>query len=115
MSEHLEQCKLFELVWYNRLKYPLLNSMFAIPNGGMRNLKVAVKLKKEGVKAGVPDLFLPVPKKGFAGYFIEMKWGRNKPTPAQKNWLKDLKARGYKTDVFYSATKAFESLVAYIT
>jgi hypothetical protein len=52
--------------------------LFAIPNGGQRNIIVASKLKAEGVRAGVPDLFLAFPKKDAAGLFIEMK----KPTVA---------------------------------
>lgn len=48
--------------------------LFAIPNGGHRNIVTATKLKAEGVRAGVPDLFLAYPTPhGGRGLFIEMK------------------------------------------
>ena len=59
MSEHHEQCALF--AWL-RLQWPDLDRVsFAIPNGGHRHKAVAGKLKAEGVKAGVPDIFIAYP------------------------------------------------------
>ncbi len=69
---------------YFRIQYPNLQSnLFAIPNGGKRDVRVAMKLKSEGVLPGVPDLFLALPNKYYHGLFIEMKVGYNKLTPAQ--------------------------------
>jgi hypothetical protein len=54
-TEHAEQVTLvaeFERTYPNVV-------IFAIPNGGLRNPVVAQKLKLEGVKKGVPDLFIP--------------------------------------------------------
>lgn len=50
-----------------------IHKIFAIPNGGKRNIVTASKLKLEGVKAGVPDLFLAVSRHNCHGLFIEMK------------------------------------------
>ena len=61
--------------------------IFAIPNGGKRNAKEAYFMKRTGVKAGVPDLCVPVAKKGYHGLYIEMKYGKNKPTEAQEEWM----------------------------
>lgn len=52
---------------------PELKLLYAIPNGGQRDVRVAVKLKAEGVRAGVHDLFLPAAKCGYHGLYIEMK------------------------------------------
>ena len=53
---------------------PELRRMFAIPNGGFRDKITAAKLKAEGVKKGVPDIFLPVTiAPAYAGLFIELK------------------------------------------
>lgn len=76
-------------------RWPELALLFHIPNGGSRNKIEAVHLKQQGVKAGVPDLFLPVPRGGWAGLFIELKAGRNKPTRMQNQWLHDLIRQGY--------------------
>ena len=60
--EHIEQVKLFNWARQNESMYLHLSLLFAIPNGGHRHIGTARKLKAEGVKAGVPDCFLAVPK-----------------------------------------------------
>jgi hypothetical protein len=47
--------------------------LFAIPNGGARHKAIAGKLRAEGVRAGVPDICLPVPRGEYHGLFIELK------------------------------------------
>ena len=42
--------------------YPELELLYHIPNGGGRDAKEGRHLKEQGVKAGVPDLCLPVPR-----------------------------------------------------
>ena len=54
--EHVEQVVLFEWARLQAAKYPMLKTMFAIPNGGKRGSATAAKLKAEGVKAGVCDV-----------------------------------------------------------
>lgn len=88
--------------------------MFAIPNGGLRNKFTAYKLKAEGVKAGVPDIFLPVPSNDFHGLFIEMKFGKNKPTDSQEIWHIDLALGGYKVAVCYSFEDAQKVITSYL-
>jgi hypothetical protein len=53
--------------------HPIARLMFHIPNGGSRHLYEAVNLKAQGVKAGIPDYFLPYPSKDKHGMFIELK------------------------------------------
>lgn len=74
-----QQRKLFQWTTFIRTKYPEIDLMFHIPNGGSRNKLEAANLKKQGVKAGVPDLFLPVGRGSYHGLFIELKYGKNKP------------------------------------
>ena len=38
----------------------------------------------------MPDLFLPVGRGSYHGLFIELKYGKNKPTEKQTEWLKSL-------------------------
>ena len=101
-------CRIFE----NR--YPELKMIYHIPNGGSRNQLEAANLKRQGVKAGVPDLCLPVPKEGYHGLYIEMKYGKNKPTDNQEEWLESLRQNGYKTAVCYGADEARETIKQYI-
>jgi len=73
---------------------------FAVPNGGARSKRVAVKLKAEGVLAGVSDLFVSEPRGEFHGLYLEMKRTVGGSTSAKQRWfLKRAAARGYKTVV----------------
>ena len=94
--------------------YPELHMIFSIPNGGYRNKIEAVNLKKTGVKSGVPDLMLAVPKGNYHGLFIEMKWGQNKCTPNQKKWILRLSKLGYKVKVCYSSVEAISTIKEYL-
>jgi hypothetical protein len=74
---------------------PELRLLFAIPNGGQRDIRVAAKLKAEGVKPGVHDLMLPVPRHGLHGLWIEMKKPGGTMSKEQKEWLKSMHEQGY--------------------
>ena len=112
--EHEEQVGLFE--WIDRMEtaYPLLGLAFAIPNGGFRHITTAKKLKAEGVRAGVPDVFLAYPSSFAHGLFIEMKVGKNKPTENQLKWHEKLRAVGYHVAVCYSWTEAAFMICDYL-
>lgn len=111
MSEHLEQAALIEWTEYKGHPY---NLIFAIPNGGFRNKRTAAILKKEGVKAGVPDLFLPVAASGFNGLFIEMKYGRNNPTDNQNKKMQEFRTQGYACQVCWSWHEARQTIDHYL-
>ena len=83
-KEAIEQEALFRWVAYYRGYCPDVDLLYHIPNGGRRDAKEAAHLKRQGVRAGVPDLCLPVPRGGFHGLYIELKAGQNKPTAHQK-------------------------------
>lgn len=75
--------------------YPILKLLYAVPNGGDRNLRVARKLKAEGVLAGVADLCLPAARRGYHGLYLEMKSGEGVATEEQKEFLRGVSAEGY--------------------
>ena len=95
---------------------PDLKLLHHVPNGGMRNKVVASKLQKEGVKAGVPDIVLPVPINDKHGLYIEMKKRdhSNKPTQSQLWWINKLKAKGYVAKVCYGADEAIRTICDYL-
>lgn len=113
-SESNEQISLFEWCEYSLGKYPELQLLFHVPNGGYRSTATAGRMKAEGVKAGVPDLFLPVARQGYHGLFIEMKAGRNKPTAYQTQWLENLSNQGYLAVVCYGWEEAAKVLTEYL-
>lgn len=66
------------------------------PNGGLRDIREAGKLKAMGVSAGVPDIQIYVPRGTYHGLAIEMKRVKGGIlTIEQKSWLKRLNANGY--------------------
>lgn len=114
MSEHTEQCALFEWAAWNEPRVPELALLYAIPNGGARHPAVAAKLKAEGVKAGVPDMFLPVPRRNYHGMFVEMKYGSNRPTPLQREWGCRLVSEGYIVATCRSWQEAAQLIIWYL-
>lgn len=113
MSEHEEQKAVIQWCEMQKNIYPHVDRIFAIPNGGHRHKAVAGKMKAEGVKAGVPDLMLPVARGGYHGLFIEMKFGRNKPTESQRDWLDFLATQGYCIATCWDRDDAIETLIDY--
>lgn len=106
---------------------PWMRYVFAIPNGGLRDKITAGKLKAEGVKPGVPDIFVPFPRYvGHApcsiahGLFIEMK--RTKSTgkakgrlgEAQEPFHQFLADTGYRVAVCYTWREAVAALKSYL-
>lgn len=120
---HIEddhQKALFEWAGLASFRIPGLKNLFAIPNGGKRNPREAARLKAQGVRAGVPDIFLAYPKAGHSGLFIELKRpivkGEAKPTVSdeQKLWLLRMTEAGYKTAVCYGWHEAREQILTYM-
>ena len=109
-TEAETQKTLFQLAGY----YPELKLMFAIPNGGSRNKIEGKHLKEQGVKAGVPDIFLPIAKNGYHGLFLELKVEKNKLSKQQSEWIENLKKQGYKAVVAYGIDEAIKVLMEYI-
>ena len=73
-----------ECVAWFRATYPSIEPLFfAVPNGGVRNVWTAKIMKDEGVRAGVADLILQVPKGGYATLAIEMKTPKGKQSESQ--------------------------------
>lgn len=112
--EHDEQVAVFDLLRANEAKFPLLRLIFAVPNGGHRNVVVASKLKAEGVKRGVSDICVPIPQPPYHGAFIEMKAGKNKLTKEQRDFLDAVKKLGYATAVCYNSQEAITYIQCYL-
>jgi len=114
MSEHREQTKLFEELKKLAATYPVVELAFSIPNAAKRSFSVACYMKREGLKSGVPDLFLPVARNGYHGLFIEMKSKLGKLTEQQCAWLFALQKQGYLAIVCRSANEALRNILAYL-
>lgn len=113
-NEASEQITLIRWCELQKGKYPELGLIFHVPNGGTRNKFEAANLKKQGVKAGVPDLFLPVVRGKYHGLFIELKYGKNKATEKQKEWIEKLNKQGYYAVVCTGFEEAKKVIQEYI-
>lgn len=113
-SEDTEQIAVVQWAQYNVNHHPELKWLHHCPNGGSRNRLEAVKLKQMGVKAGVSDLCLPYPKGTYCGLYIEMKFGDNKQTDNQKEFLEDMAAAGHFVATCYSAEEAIRIITEYL-
>jgi len=110
-TEYEEQCKLAE---YLDMKGYL---WCHVPNGGNRNPITGKKLKRQGVKPGVPDvLIFNLPKTGYEtcnGIAIELKRSNGNPSDlmdTQKKWLDSLDVVGWETKVAFGADDAIDWL-----
>lgn len=89
--------------------------LFHIPNGGLRNKREAARLKRQGVKAGVSDMFLPIPMRGYAGLWVELKAKEGvKPTASQKEWIDKMVSVGYSAKVCYGSGEAIKVIKEYL-
>jgi VRR-NUC domain len=102
--------------WVRAVKdaYPVLDLLYAVPNGGYRNIYVARKLKAEGVRAGVADLCLPAARRGYHGLYIEMKSEEGVATKEQKAFLRGVLEEGYCAVIAEGVDLAREALEWYI-
>ena len=106
-SEDAEQEAVVE--YCDLLHIPIVH----IPNEGKRSLSYAARMKRMGLRSGFPDLFVTLARGKYHGLFIEMKYGKNKTTKEQKEWLELLSAEGYACAVCYGADETIKVIENY--
>lgn len=115
MTEFQHQYTLMKWALSVRATYPELRLLFAIPNGGTRDPIEAKNLKRTGLKPGVPDLCLPVPRGKYHGLYIEMKTEEGTTSPEQDWWLEELKRQGYCAGVCHGWDAAKRTIEWYLS
>ena len=114
-SESVEQQCLFRWAALQRGKYPELDMLYHIPNGGKRGKAEAIRFKAEGVKAGVPDICLPVARGEWHGLYIELKRREGGRVSAeQTQWLEALMREGYCTAICRGWEEAQRMIMRYL-
>ncbi|MBP9988099.1 MAG: VRR-NUC domain-containing protein, partial [Ruminococcus sp.] len=83
-----------------------------VPNEGKRSVVNGASLKRQGLKKGVPDIFILAPKGKYHGMAIETKKIGQKPTKEQKQFLAELEKHGYYC---YVANKGWSDAAEIIT
>lgn len=110
MTESEEQK---QLIQWTRTD-PRFQFLFHIPNESVGGQGWLIRNRQLGVKAGVPDLFYPVPMGTYHGLFIEMKARDGRLRPEQKRWIQTLRQLGYKCVVAYGWEEARRELELYM-
>lgn len=120
-TESQIQCAIME--WANNtfVDHPLSGKtcigsyLIKIPNEGKRSFHQGKKMKKEGLKKGVSDLFLSFPsKQGFNGFWIELKRKGKQPTQDQLDFLVRMIKVGYRADCLYSVEEGIHAIKDYL-
>lgn len=115
-SEFAEQTALFMWAALEQRKYPELALMFAIKNEEKSGSKIiGGRFKASGVKADIPDILLPVARKGCHGLFIEMKRKGKKARPSQAEMGVKLQDEGYGWCCCQGWEVARDILIEYLT
>jgi hypothetical protein len=110
-----EQKALFLWAKYEQNRFPELQYLFHVPNGGARDAITGARLKAQGVKPGVPDIYLDVARACYHGLRIELKAGKGKANDDQHNWILNLQAQGYYAQVCVGWEAARDLIVKYLT
>lgn len=114
-SEEQEQITLFEWAETMTYTYPDLRWLYHVPNGGSRGTAEAGRFKAMGVKSGVPDVALDIPRGGFHGLRVEMKRTKGgKLSDAQREWIDHYNAIGYRAVVCHGWQEAAKAIEEYL-
>lgn len=102
------QQSIIEWCEWKAKQYPALGMIYHIPNGGLRSKSEAALFKRLGVRAGMPDLCLPV--RSWCGYFhalyLEIKTLNGKISKQQSERINALSQYNNMCKVVYSTENA---------
>lgn len=90
----------------------LANQALCYTNPGVRK-----RMSRQGIKKGIPDYMLAIPRNGYGALFLEMKkkdLKGHKLRPEQEEWQIKLNSKGYKAVVVYGADEAIEAIKSYL-
>ena len=111
-SDH--QCALFNWAELHEHAYPALKLL----RGSMNQVRLtplqAKKAKAMGMKKGELDITLPVPRGGYTGLSVELKYGNNKPTKEQIDYGARLKVEGWYVAYLYDWEEAANLIKRYL-
>jgi len=113
MSEHDIQVSLMR--WF-ALQFPVQYAVsYATPNAGKRTPRQGAYMKAEGLKPGVPDICIPVARKGFHGLYIELKTEKGKLSKHQAEFIDRLTEQNYMAVVCVGFDAARETIKNYLS
>lgn len=115
MSLQPEQIEHINVVnWFNYNFPHLEDDLHHFANERRCSVQTGRTLKRMGVKKGVADFFLAIPLGGYAGFWLELKVGKNKVTPEQQTFLDRKTKRGYLCAACWGFESAKELILNYL-
>jgi hypothetical protein len=127
-SEHDIQCAFVQWCRMSESKYPALKLAFAVPNGANRHIVTAMKNKREGQRAGVPDWVFPArgwmsiededsTVKGRIAHSLMLEFKRpgQRATREQKQYHSLAKIYGHRVEIVTSAEQAISIVKEYLS
>ena len=97
-----------------RRRWPELALLYHVENERQCTPQQAARRKLMGVKKGVPDLCLPVPRGPYTGLYLELKKPGGRLSEEQKWWLDQLNRQGCCATVCYGWEEARQWLEKYL-
>jgi len=94
-SESDIQIALFDFLALIQHQVPETRFILHVPNGEYRARHTAARLKRMGVRPGVPDILILVPANGYHGMAIELKKPGGRLSKHQEDWARELIYRDY--------------------
>jgi len=113
-SESSEQIAFFHWVRIQGCTDERFKTIFAVPNGTNSSAKAGFKAKREGLRPGVSDVFVPIASRGYHGLFIEFKIKPNKLSEKQEDFFKRVHGQGYACRIAWSADDGIKILKEYL-
>lgn len=113
-TEEEEQAWLFSWAAVNEYRWPELRLLYHIPNEGKRTAAAGARLRRVGLRRGVPDLALPVARGAWHGLYIELKTLDGRATPEQKAWIAELVEQGFFAVVAHGGEEAARMIENYL-
>lgn len=106
-------------LWERAMLNPVLREhLYHIPNGGNRNPREAARMKRMGVRKGVHDYCLPVPRGIYHSLYIELKPDVKgyypKASKEQKDWRQLMRQAGNAAYIIKGWENAIAVMLAYV-
>lgn len=119
--ESIHQKNLFYTAALHEKQWPDLTWLMHVPNGEYRPDGTGSKLKAQGVRPGVEDCFMDVPRRDpetggvFLGWRGELKrYSNGKPSLEQEDWMAFHRSQGYYADWHKGYEAMWENLLWYL-
>lgn len=114
ISEDLIHKTLMEWVHTHPQLKTIAKFIMHFPNEGKRTNSFGKLMKSFGMRAGVSDLFIALPRGGYHGAWIELKSKKGRLSQAQVEFLEDMKSQDYFVSVCYSLDEAIMIVTNYV-